>query len=118
MRLPGFLVAQAERAVRRVGFEYTTTLRTFQDLVTGRETVSHSLVWSVRSAWRRVASLGWNRLLAGKLFRAPLLRIGLHPVDWQYGAVRRQALHLVRSALAAREAITYEEWLARLRSEQ
>ena len=78
---------------RRVGFEYTTTLRTFKDLVTGRETVSHSLVWSVRSAWRRVASLGWNRLLAGKLFRAPLLRIGLHPVDWQDGAVRRQALH-------------------------
>jgi uncharacterized protein len=116
---PAWLLGrQAERAVKRVGFEYTTTLRTFKDLVTGRDTVSHSLVWSVRSAWRRVASLGWNRLLAGKLFRAPLLRIGLHPVDWQHGAVRRQALYLVRSALAAREAITYEEWLARLRSEQ
>jgi hypothetical protein len=39
-------------------------------------------------------------------------------VDWQHGAVRRQALYLVRSALAAREPITYEGWLARLRSEQ
>ena len=116
---PAWLLGrEAERAVRRVGFDYTTRLRTFKDLVTGRETLSHSLVWSVRSAWRRIASLCWNRLLAHKLFRAPLLRIGLHPVDWQHGAVRRQALHLVRSALAAREAITYEGWLARLRSEQ
>jgi predicted deacetylase len=116
---PAWLLGRdAERAVRTVGFEYTTRLRTFNDLMTGEETVSHSLVWSVRSAWRRVASLCWNRLLARQLSRAPLLRIGLHPGDWQHGAVRRQALHLVRSALAAREAITYEEWLARLRSQQ
>jgi uncharacterized protein len=115
---PAWLLGgDAERAVKKVGFEYTTRLRTFNDLVTGEKTVSHSLVWSVRSAWRRVASLGWNRLLARNLFRAPLLRIGLHPVDWQHGAVRKQALHLVRSALAAREAITYEGWLARSRSE-
>ena len=116
---PAWLLGrEAERAVRTAGFEYTTRLRTFKDLVTGRETLSHSLVWSVRSAWRRIASLCWNRLLANKLVRAPLLRIGLHPVDWQHSAVRRQALQLVRSALAAREAITYEGWLARLRSEQ
>jgi uncharacterized protein len=116
---PAWLLGRdAERAVRTVGFDYTTRLRTFKDLVTGRETLSHSLVWSVRSARRRIASLCWNRLLANKLVHAPLLRIGLHPVDWQHGAVRSQALQLVRSALAAREAITYEGWLARLRSEQ
>jgi uncharacterized protein len=116
---PAWLLGrEAECAVKKVGFEYTTRLRTFNDLVTGGKTVSHSLVWSVRGAWRRVASLCWNRLLARKLSRAPLLRIGLHPVDWQHGAVRRQALYLVRSALAAREPITYEGWLARLRSEQ
>jgi predicted deacetylase len=116
---PAWLLGpEAERAVRSVGFEYTTTLRTFKDLGTGRQTLSQSLVWSVRNAWRRIVSLCWNRLLARSLRRAPLLRIGLHPVDWQHGAVRRQALHLVCSALAAREAITYEGWLSRLRSEQ
>jgi predicted deacetylase len=115
---PAWLLGrEAERAVRTVGFDYTTRLRIFRDLVTGRETLSHSLVWSVRSAWRRIASLCWNRLLAIKLVRARLLRIGLHPADWQHGAVRRQALQLVRSALAAREVITYDGWLARLRSE-
>ena len=75
---PAWLLGrEAERAVRTVGFEYTTRLRTFKDLVTGRETLSHSLVWSVRSAWRRIASLYWNRLLANRLVRAPLLRIGV-----------------------------------------
>ncbi len=116
---PAWLLGrEAERAVRSAGFEYTTTLRTFKDLVTGRETTSQSLVWSVRNAWRRMVSLFWNRMLARSLFRAPLLRIGLHPVDWEHRVIRRQALHLVRSALAARGAITYEGWLARLRSEQ
>jgi uncharacterized protein len=116
---PAWLLGrEAERALKRAGFEYTTRLRTFKDLATGQETVSQSLVWSVRNSWRRIASLCWNGLLARKLLRAPLLRIGLHPVDWQHDSVRRQALHLVRSALAAREAITYEGWLARLRSQQ
>ena len=95
-------------AVRKAGFEYTTRLRNFKDLVTARETASQSLVWSVRSGWRRVLSLWWNALLARRLFWAPLLRIGLHPVDWQHSTIRRQALELIRAALAGREAITYD----------
>jgi predicted deacetylase len=115
---PAWLLGrEAEQAVRKAGFDYTTRLRQFKDLVTNRETVSQSLVWSVRSAWRRVVSLGWNALLARQLLRAPLLRIGLHPVDWQHARIRGQALQLIRAALAGRDAITYEGWLARLRSE-
>jgi uncharacterized protein len=114
---PAWLLgAEAERAVKRAGFEYTTRLRTFKDLVTAKETISQSLVWSVRSGWRRVLSLCWNSLLAGGLWKAPLLRIGLHPADWDHPGIRRQALSLVRAALAGREAMTYEDWLARLRS--
>ena len=82
---PAWLLGrEAERAVRKAGFEYTTRLRCFKDLATGRETASQSLVWSVRSGWRRILSIWWNAWLARKLFRAPLLRIGLHPVDWQH----------------------------------
>jgi predicted deacetylase len=114
---PAWLLgAEAEVAVKKAGFEYTTRLRSFQDLVTARETNSQSLVWSVRAGWRRVLSLLWNALLARKLQGAPLMRIGLHPPDWKHGRIRRQALGLIRAALALREAITYEDWLARLRS--
>ena len=113
---PAWLLgAAAEHAVKKAGFDYTTRLRNFKDLVTTRETASQSLVWSVRSGWRRALSIGWNSLLASRLWRAPLLRIGLHPSDWKHGRIRRQALGLIRAALAGREAMTYEDWLARLR---
>lgn len=116
---PAWLLGrEAERAVRKAGFEYTTRLRNFEDLATGRETVSQSLVWSVRSGWRRIVSVWWNALLARKLFGAQLLRVGLHPVDWEHRGIRNQALELIRVALAGRDAITYDGWLARLRSEQ
>jgi len=112
------LGAEAEAAVKKAGFDYTTRLRSFKDLVTTRETTSQSLVWSVRAGWRRVLSLWWNFLLARRLWGAPLLRIGLHPADWSHGRIRRQALGLIRAALAGREVMTYEDWLARLRSQR
>ena len=110
---PAWLLgAEAEAAVKKAGFDYTTRLRSFKDLVTTRETNSQSLVWSVRAGWRRVVSLWWNALLARRLWGAPLLRIGLHPPDWKHGRIRRQALGLIRAALAGRDAMTYEDWLA------
>jgi predicted deacetylase len=116
---PAWLLgAEAEAAVKKAGFDYTTRLRSFKDLVTTRETNSQSLVWSVRAGWRRVLSLWWNALLARRLWEEPLLRIGLHPPDWKHGRIRRQALGLIRAALAGREAMTYEDWLARLRSQR
>ena len=116
---PAWLLGpEAEAAVKKAGFDYTTRLRSFKDLVTSRETFSPSLVWSVRAGWRRVLSLCWNALLARRLREAPLLRIGLHPSDWKHGWIRRQALGSIRAALAGREAMTYEGWLTRLRSQR
>jgi predicted deacetylase len=116
---PAWLLGgEAEQAVRKAGFHYTTRLRNFKDLLTGRETASQSLVWSVRNRWRRIVSLWWNGLLARKLWTAPLLRIGLHPADWQHRRIRGQALELIRAALAGRDVITYEGWLARLHSQR
>jgi uncharacterized protein len=116
---PAWLLgAEAEVALRKAGFDYTTRLCSFKDLRTGRQTSSQSLVWSVRSGWRRMASLRWNALLANSLRKRGLMRIGLHPPDWNHQAIRRQVARLIRDALATREAITYEDWLARSRSEQ
>ena len=116
---PAWLLgAEAEQAVKKAGFHYTTRLRNFKDLVTGRETASQSLVWSARNRWRRTVSLWWNGLLVRTLWTAPLLRIGLHPADWHHNRIRGQALELIRAALARRDVITYEGWLARLRSQR
>ena len=108
MRPPGFLGATLSPPLREAGFEYTTRLRSFKDLVTGRLTRRKaSLERAQRMAESRKPLL--ERAAGAQAFVHSLLRIGLHPVDWQHGAVRRQALHLMRSALVAREAITYED---------
>jgi len=111
---PAWLLGEAaEQAVKKAGFHYTTRLQNFKDLMTDREDVSQSLVWSVRAAWRRQVSLWWNASLASRLQGNPLLRVGLHPPDWDHGAIRGQIIDLITAALAGREVMTYEDWFAR-----
>lgn len=111
---PAWLLGgDAEVAVKKAGFSYTTRLKNFKNLRTGEETPSQSLVWSVRSGWRRQVSLWWNAFLFRRLADAPMLRVGLHPPDWTHPAIRAQALDLIRAALAGREVITYDQWFAR-----
>ncbi len=72
---------------------------------------SQSMVYSVRSAPRRLVSLLWNELLFKSAKKWPLLRIGLHPPDWKYRGIRRHALSSIRRALADRTSMTYREWV-------
>ena len=110
---PAWLLgAGAESAARRAGFVYTTRIGSVKDLAAGREYHSQSLVWSARSRWRRALSLGWNALLARRLAGKDLVRVGVHPVDWDFPLIRSQILRLIRAALASREPMTYEGWLA------
>jgi predicted deacetylase len=108
---PAWLLGgEAEIAVKKAGFSYTMRLKNFKNLDTGEETPSQSLVWSVRSGWRRQVSLWWNAFLFRRLADAPMLRVGLHPPDWTHPAIRAQALDLIRGALAGREVMTYGNW--------
>jgi uncharacterized protein len=110
---PAWLLSVAgERALKRAGFSYTTRLQTVTDLRNGRAHHAPSLVWSVRSGWRRACSLAWNASLFRRLRTAPLLRIGLHPPDIHHAAVWKQALRLTARALPDREATTYGQWIA------
>jgi len=109
---PAWLLgSEAEAAVKQEGFEYTTRIATVADFTNGRVYAARSLVWSVRARWRRICSLVWNQALFLTLRKAPLLRIGIHPPDWDYPAIRSQILHLASTALARRQAMTYQHWL-------
>ncbi len=111
---PAWLLgAEAQRAAIDAGFRYTTTLRTVRDFSAGEEFVSQSLVYSVRSGWRRVMSLAWNRGLFRRLTSNPLLRLGIHPPDIAHGAIWEQILALIGKALRDREPMSYQEWLGR-----
>jgi predicted deacetylase len=117
LAVPGFIAPawllgdEAERAARDEGFAYTTRLGGVLDLRSGQYTASQSLVWSVRSAWRRVVSWGWNAFLAARLRDNTLERIGLHPPDWRHPAIRAQVLELSRRAAGERRVIRYSDWV-------
>lgn len=114
---PAWLLSSAsEDALRDLNIDYTTRLATVVDLATGRTHRSQSLVWSVRSGWRRWTSLRWNALLFRRMMAAPLLRISIHPVDLRHAAIWRQIGELVVQALADREPLTYHAWLLRQRA--
>jgi predicted deacetylase len=116
---PAWLLgSDAERAVREAGLGYTTRIATVVDFQTGTTHRFRSLVWSVRARWRRVCSLAWNRALFFATKSSPLLRVGIHPPDWEHSVIRRQILSLTRAALADREAMTYQQWLLQQRSRQ
>ncbi len=116
---PAWLLGdEAECAVRAHGFKYTTRIATVSDFSNGNVHRARSLVWSVRAHWRRVFSLAWNYLLAITLRDAPLLRVGIHPPDWDHAAIRNQILKLTSTALAGRCAMTYQQWLVISRGQE
>lgn len=109
---PAWLLGgEAERAVRDEGFAYTTRLRGVLDLRSGAWTASQSLVYSVRSGWRRACSLAWNGSLARRLRGNPLARLGLHPPDWDHPRIRGQALRIATEFARSRRVIRYRDWV-------
>lgn len=109
---PAWLLgAEAERAAIDAGMTYTTTLRRVKDFVARQEFASQSLVYSVRSPWRRGVSLGWNRWLQARLTNNPLLRLSLHPPDVSFPKIWKQVSEFVRLTLQDRRSMTYVRWL-------
>jgi len=109
---PAWLLgANAEVAIRKLGFLYTTRLGWVQTFGRCADVRSQSLVWSTRARWRMVTSLAWNRCLALRLVRAPLLRIGIHPPDLQHRPVWEQIRRLVVAARHVRECVSYAKFV-------
>jgi predicted deacetylase len=113
---PAWLLSDAgERALCRCGIGYTTRLGTVHDLKTGHVEKSQSLVWSVRSGWRRAMSRAWNRALYA--IGAPeLLRIGLHPPDITHPGIWRQIRAIIADAATRRVVTTYADWIEAARA--
>lgn len=98
---PAWLMPRAQNALlRRLGFLYTTRLAEFLVLPKQHVTVSQSLCYSTRAAWRRTVSHLWNPVLYRLLGQNHLLRLSLHPDDLEYPELRQQILELVQMALA------------------
>ena len=102
---PAWLLGdEAAVAVREAGFQYTTWLRGVEDLVRGR--VSRLAIAGLqlpqRLAAQRQPRVG-TRFLSRRLRRNPLIRLGLHPPDFEHEGIWRQIRRIVaRHAAGAR----------------
>jgi predicted deacetylase len=105
---PAWLLSDGSwQAVRDQPLAYTCTLRKIHLLPRGEvAAAAQSQVYSCRSAWRRVASVAWNRLLARAQSHAAHVRIELHPPDAEHALVRHCWQRLLRRQLQVREPIT------------
>ena len=108
---PAWLLGDAAwRALRSFPFEYTTTMRHFHWLQTGRKLFSPSLVYAARNHSGRLLSPRVAGAMTSLLAPAPLVRLSLHPPDARDPALLRHAQHLVERLLADRQALTKSEF--------
>jgi predicted deacetylase len=114
---PAWLLgAAAERAAADAEMEYTTRLTGVRDLRSGEDFRARTLAYSVRSGWRRTASLAWNNALARHLAAVPLARISVHPADRDHPEIWSQLLRLTDRLVENRKATTYRDWIAERRA--
>jgi predicted deacetylase len=110
---PAWLLGSAaERAATEAEMEYTTRLTEVRDLRSGDNFSARTLVYSVRSGWRRAASMVWNGALARQLAGAPLARVSIHPPDLNHPDIWQQILRLTDRLVENRTATTYRDWIA------
>jgi predicted deacetylase len=102
---------EAESAAIDAGLEYTTRLRTVRDFRSDRDFHSRALVYSVRNRWRTAVSLLWNGALLPYASQKALVRLSIHPPDFECAEVWRQILRVLDSVIAARTVTTYASWL-------
>ncbi|MDQ6628027.1 MAG: polysaccharide deacetylase family protein, partial [Pseudomonadota bacterium] len=109
---PAWLLGEASwRALDGHGFAYTATLGELIHLPGHEPVVSQSVVYSTSSAWRRQASLIWNRIVAVKERRNRLLRIELHPRDADFAGILGSWQRILEQALRDRRAMTVAEFM-------
>jgi predicted deacetylase len=110
---PAWLMSEGTReALSGSGLSYTSDPQHFYLLPEHAPINAPGLVWSARSAWRR----GMSRLISERALhehrQAPLLRLGLHPVDMRHEFSRRYWLDLlVRLLDEGRTPSTKIDWL-------
>lgn len=108
---PAWLLGpEAEQAARDAGMEYTTRLGSIRDLRSGDTFRARSLVYSVRNEWRRGVSLAWNAGLAQWSRSHSLVRLSIHPVDYNHRAIWEQTCRLLDEMRSDRRPVTYHEW--------
>ncbi|WP_338582653.1 polysaccharide deacetylase family protein [Pseudomonas sp. MAG733B] len=111
---PAWLMSEGTRqALRQLPLSYTSDAQHLYRLPDFTPVDAPGLVWSARSAWRR----GLSKLVSDQLEQhwrqAPVIRLGLHPVDMRHEFSRTYWLKTLKRLLdEGRVPMTKAHWLA------
>jgi predicted deacetylase len=111
---PAWLMSQGTRdALRHLPLSYTSDPQHLYRLPDFSRVDAPGLVWSARSAWRRGLSKVLSDRREQRWRSAPVIRLGLHPVDMRHDFSRRYWLETLHRLLdAGRTPQTKVAWLA------
>lgn len=111
---PAWLMSAGTRqALAQRPLHYTSDLRGIYRLPGFERLAAPGLVWSARSPLRRGVSWLVSRCQERQWQQAPVIRLGLHPVDMQHALSRRYWLAVLQRLLEqGRQPLTKHDWLA------
>ncbi|WPC29101.1 polysaccharide deacetylase family protein [Pseudomonas moraviensis] len=112
---PAWLMSDGTRqALRELPLSYTSDPQHLYRLPDFTAIDAPGLVWSARSAWRRGVSKIVSDQRQQRWRDAPVIRLGLHPVDMRHRFSREYWLRTLERLLAdGRVPLTKIDWLAR-----
>ena len=110
---PAWLMSNGTRqALRQLSLRYTSDAQHLYRLPDFTQIDAPGLVWSARSAWRRGLSKLVSDQLEQRWRQAPVIRLGLHPVDMRHEFSRNYWLQTLKRLLAeGRVPMTKSHWL-------
>jgi predicted deacetylase len=111
---PAWLMSDGTRqALRELPFSYTSDPQHLYRLPDFTAIDAPGLVWSARSAWRRGLSKLVCEQREQRWCQAPVIRLGLHPMDMRHRFSRDYWLHTLERLLnEGRVPMTKMNWLA------
>lgn len=111
---PAWLMSEGtRRALRQLPLTYTSDAQHLYRLPDFTPIDAPGLVWSARSAWRRGVSKFVSDRLQQKWRAAPVIRLGVHPVDMRHEYSRTYWLKTLQQLLdEGRVPMTKAHWLA------
>jgi len=112
---PAWLMSDGTRqALRELPLSYTSDPQHLYRLPDFSAIDAPGLVWSARSAWRRGLSKIVSDQREQRWRKAPVIRLGLHPVDMRHRFSRDYWLYTLQRLLAdGRAPLTKIDWLDR-----
>jgi predicted deacetylase len=95
--------------LKELNFDFTEDHKTITALKTGKKFATPVISWSTRTAFRKQLSNLGCRVLAQRWSYCNLIRIALHPPDFDFPSVIRSIFKVIQSVLAERELLLYRD---------